>query len=47
MKAKNPVLQVMVLDLSLLPLNQEQRKLYNMVVAQYSQELYLASLPLP
>ncbi len=33
MKAKNPVSQVVALDPSPLPLNQEQRKLYDMVVA--------------
>jgi hypothetical protein len=43
MKAENPVSQVVTLDPSPLPLNPEQRKLYDTVVTQYSQELALAS----
>jgi hypothetical protein len=45
-KAKNPVTQVVIIDPSPLPLNLEQRKLYNAVVGQYSQELALET-PLP
>ena len=39
MKADNPVAQVVTIDSCPLALNPEQRKLYNVVVAQYSQEL--------
>ena len=38
-KAENPVAQVVTIDSSPLPLNLEQRKLYDTVVDQYSQEL--------
>ena len=40
-KAENPIAQVVTLDSSPLPLNREQRKLYDTVVNQYSQELAL------
>jgi PIF1-like helicase len=45
-KAENPIAQVVTIDLSPLLLNLEQRKLYNTVVNQYSQELAL-DMPLP
>jgi hypothetical protein len=45
-KAQNLVTQVVIIDPSPLPLNLEQRKLYNIVVSQYSRELALQS-PLP
>ena len=38
-KAKNPIAQVVTIDPSPLPLNSEQRKLYNTIIDQYSQEL--------
>jgi ATP-dependent DNA helicase PIF1 len=38
-KADNPVAQVVTMDPSPLPLNPEQRKLYNTVVTQYCREL--------
>jgi hypothetical protein len=38
-KAENPITQLVTMDLSPLPLNPEQRKLYDTVVNQYSQEL--------
>jgi ATP-dependent exoDNAse (exonuclease V) alpha subunit len=47
MKAENPTTQVVALDPSPLPLNLEQRKLYDTVVTQYSRELSLASPPPP
>jgi ATP-dependent exoDNAse (exonuclease V) alpha subunit len=45
-KAENPIAQVVVMDSSPDPLNLEQRKLYDTVVGQYSQELALDT-PLP
>ena len=45
-KAENPVAQVVVMDSSPDPLNLEQRKLYDTVAGQYSQELALDT-PLP
>lgn len=45
-KAENPIAQVVVIDSSPDPLNREQRKLYDTVVDQYSQELALDA-PLP
>ena len=45
-KAENPIAQVVTMDSSPLPLNLEQRKLYDTVVDQYSQELALDA-PLP
>ena len=47
MKAENPISQVVALDPSLLPLNQEQRKLYDTVGNQYSRELALNRPPPP
>jgi hypothetical protein len=44
-KAENPVAQVVSMDASPNPLNLEQRKLYDTVVSQYSNEL--AGQPLP
>jgi hypothetical protein len=38
-KAENPIAQVVTMDSSPLPLNLEQRKLYDTVVNQYTQEL--------
>jgi hypothetical protein len=38
-KAENPTTQLVTMDSSPLPLNPEQRKLYDTVVGQYSQEL--------
>ena len=38
-KAENPIAQVVTIDSSPDPLNLEQRKLYDTVVDQYSQEL--------
>ena len=38
-KAENPIAQVVTIDSSPLPLNQEQRTLYDTVVNQYAQEL--------
>jgi ATP-dependent DNA helicase PIF1 len=43
-KAENPIAQVVTMDSSPLPLNLEQRKLYDTVVDQYSQELALDML---
>src|ERR1700726_1071684 len=40
-KAENPIAQLVAIDPSPLPLNLEQRKLYDTVVGQYSQELAL------
>jgi len=45
-KAENPIAQAVTMDSSPLPLNREQRKLYDTVVDQYSQELTLDT-PLP
>jgi hypothetical protein len=39
LKAENPIAQLVTMDSSPLPLNQEQRKLYDTVVSQYAQEL--------
>jgi ATP-dependent exoDNAse (exonuclease V) alpha subunit len=44
-KARNLITQVVVMDSSQDPLNLEQRKLYDTVVDQYSQELTFALLP--
>jgi hypothetical protein len=43
-KAENPIAQVVVMDSSPDPLNLEQRKLYDTVVGQYSEELALDAL---
>jgi hypothetical protein len=43
-KAENPMAQVVTIDSSPLPLNPEQRKLYETVVDQYSQELAIDTL---
>jgi hypothetical protein len=40
-KAENPIAQTVIMESSPLPLNQEQRRLYDAVVDQYSQELAL------
>jgi hypothetical protein len=45
-KAENPIAQVVVTDSSPEPLNLEQRKLYDIIVEQYVQELTLDT-PLP
>src|SRR5258705_366486 len=45
-KAENPIAQLVTMDSSPLPLNLEQRKLYDTVLDQYSQELALDA-PLP
>jgi ATP-dependent DNA helicase PIF1 len=45
-KAENPTTQIITMDSSPEPLNLEQRKLYNIVVEQYTQELTLDS-PFP
>ena len=45
-KAEKPIAQVVTIDSSPLPLNTEQRKLYDTVVDQYSQELTFDA-PLP
>jgi hypothetical protein len=44
-KAENPIAQLVTIDSSPLPLNLEQRKLYDTVVDQYSQELAWDRLP--
>lgn len=41
LKAENPTAQLVTMDSSPLPLNREQRKLYDAVVSQYAQELAL------
>lgn len=46
MKAANPTAQVVTMDASPLPLNFEQRKLYDTMVEQYTQEL-ATEAPLP
>jgi hypothetical protein len=38
-KAENPITQAVIMDPSPLPLNPEQRKLYDTVVFQYTREL--------
>ncbi|EFY93991.1 ATP-dependent DNA helicase PIF1 [Metarhizium robertsii ARSEF 23] len=45
-KAENPIAQAVLMDSSPDPLNPEQRKLYDAVVSQYSEELTLDA-PLP
>ncbi|KID81125.1 ATP-dependent DNA helicase PIF1 [Metarhizium guizhouense ARSEF 977] len=45
-KAENPIAQAVLMDSSPDPLNVEQRKLYDTVVSQYSEELTL-NAPLP
>jgi ATP-dependent exoDNAse (exonuclease V) alpha subunit len=45
-KAENPIAQIVTIDSSPGPLNLEQRKLYDTVLDQYSQELAL-DMPLP
>ena len=44
-KAENPIAQVVMMDSSPDPLNLEQRKLYDTVMNQYSQELAVDALP--
>jgi hypothetical protein len=45
MKAENPIAQLVTIDSSPSPLNPEQRKLYDTVADQYSQELVLSRPP--
>ena len=47
LQAENPIKQAVDVDLSARSLNLEQRKLYNIVVDQYTQELSYSGLPPP